>query len=32
VISALDDIRRIGSKRASGTNIVASLYRLAVVP
>src|SRR5258706_209699 len=32
VISALDDICWIGSKRASSTGIVASLYRLAVVP
>jgi hypothetical protein len=32
VILTLDDICWIGSKRASSTGIVASLYRLAAVP
>jgi hypothetical protein len=32
MISTLDDICWIWSKRASSTSIVASLYRLAVVP
>src|SRR5262249_14287090 len=32
MISTLDDLCWIGSKRPSSTSIVASLYRLAVVP
>jgi hypothetical protein len=32
MVSTLDDIRRKWSKRASGTSIVASLYRLAMIP